>query len=103
MDLQLAELGDEGHLLPRGEVLVPQARSAVAAGTLLVVLYTISDFGVVSLLRYGTLTQQTTVAQKLDVIDKWGKILTVITVLFGLLIAAAYVLAQFSGRSSLGA
>ena len=29
------------------------------------------------------------VAQKLDVIDKWGKILTVITVVFGLLIAAA--------------
>ena len=54
-------------------------------------------------LMHGTLTQQTTVAQKLDVIDKWGKILTVITVLFGLLIAAAYVLAQFSGRSSLGA
>ena len=40
---------------------------------------------------HGALTQQTTVAQKLDVIDKWGKILTVITVLFGLLIAAAYV------------
>jgi hypothetical protein len=54
-------------------------------------------------LMHGTLTQQTTVAQKLDVIDKWGKILTVITVLFGLLIAAVYVLAQFSGRNSLGA
>lgn len=40
------------------EVLVPQARTSIAAGTLLVVLYTISDFGVVSLLRYGTLTQQ---------------------------------------------
>lgn len=40
------------------EVLLPQARGAVAAGALLVVLYTISDFGVVSLLRYGTLTEQ---------------------------------------------
>ena len=47
---------------------------------------------------HGALTQQTTVAQKLDVIDKWGKILTVITVVFGLLIAAAYVYAQFVGQ-----
>jgi hypothetical protein len=54
-------------------------------------------------LMHGTLSQQTTVAQKLDVIDKWGKILTVVTVLFGLLIVAAFVYAQFSGRNSLGA
>jgi len=54
-------------------------------------------------LLHGTLSSQTTVAQKLDVIDKWGKILTVITVLFGLLIAAAFVYAQFSGKNSLGA
>lgn len=40
------------------EVLLPQARTSIAAGSLLVVLYTISDFGVVALLRYGTLTQQ---------------------------------------------
>ncbi len=40
------------------EVLLPQAATSVAAGALLVVLYTISEFGVVSLLRYGTLTQQ---------------------------------------------
>ena len=58
------QLEESARLLGRGtwsigrEVLVPQARSAVAAGTLLVVLYTISEFGVVSLLRYGTLTQQ---------------------------------------------
>jgi Flp pilus assembly protein TadB len=52
---------------------------------------------------HGALTQQTSVAQKLDVIDKWGKILTVITVVFGLLIAVAYVWGQFTGRSSLGA
>lgn len=52
---------------------------------------------------HGTLTQQTSIAQKLDVIDKWGKIATVITVLFGLLLAAAYVYGQFVGRSSVGA
>ena len=52
---------------------------------------------------HGALTQQTSLAQKLDVIDKWGKILTVITVVLGLLIAAAYVYGQFVGRSSVGA
>jgi iron(III) transport system permease protein len=57
-------LEESARLLGRGtwrtgrEVVMPQAASAVAAGTLLVVLYTISDFGVVSLLRYGTLTEE---------------------------------------------
>ena len=37
-------------------VVAPQAASAVWAGTLLVFLYTISDFGAVQLLRYETLT-----------------------------------------------
>jgi len=35
--------------------------------------------------------QQTVVAHKLDVIDKWGKMLTVIAVVFGVLLAVAYV------------
>jgi len=35
--------------------------------------------------------QQTAVAHKLDVIDKWGKALTVIAVVFGVLLAAAWV------------
>jgi hypothetical protein len=52
---------------------------------------------------HGTLTEQTSVAQKLDVIDKWGKILTVVAAVFGLLIAAAYIWGQFVGRNSLGA
>ena len=47
-------------------------------------------------------TQQTSLAQKLEVIDKWGKIMTVITVVLGLAIAAAYVYGQFAGRSSVG-
>ena len=51
---------------------------------------------------HGALTEQTSLAQKLEVIDKWGKIITVITVVLGLLIAAAYVYGQFSGRSSVG-
>lgn len=52
---------------------------------------------------HGTLTQQTSIAQKLDVIDKWGKILTVVTVVFALLLAAGYIYVQLTGRSSLGA
>ena len=52
---------------------------------------------------HGSLAPQAAVAQKLDAIDKWGKILTVITVVSGLAIAAAFVYAQFVGRSSLGA
>jgi uncharacterized membrane protein len=42
-------------------------------------------------LQGGALTQQVAVAQKLELIDKWGKILTVIAVVFGLLVGAAYV------------
>ena len=59
-----APLEESGRLLGRSPgavglaVVWPQVRSAVAAGTLLVVLYTISDFGVPALMRYGTLTQQ---------------------------------------------
>ena len=51
----------------------------------------------------GGSAQQTMLAQKLDMIDKWGKILTVITVVLGLAIASAYVYAQFVGRASIGA
>jgi hypothetical protein len=51
---------------------------------------------------HGTLTDQTSLAQKLEGLDKWGKIMTVITVVLGLLIAAAYVYGQFAGRSSVG-
>jgi len=38
-------------------IVIPQIASAVAAGTLLVFLYTISDFGAVQLMRYDTLTR----------------------------------------------
>ena len=51
---------------------------------------------------HGTITSQTSLSQKLDVIDKWGKILTVVTVVVGLLIAGAFIMQQFSGRASVG-
>ena len=37
-------------------VTLPQLRPAIAAGALLVALYTLSDFGAVSLMRYPTFT-----------------------------------------------
>ena len=40
----------------------------------------------------GSVTsQQVTVAQKLDQIDKWGKTLTVITAVFGIVLVGIYV------------
>ncbi|MBK5293223.1 MAG: hypothetical protein JJE04_16310 [Acidobacteriia bacterium] len=47
----------------------------------------------------GALAPQAALALKLDAIDKWGKILTVLTVVFGLLLAAGYVFGQLIGRS----
>jgi iron(III) transport system permease protein len=57
-----ASLEESARLLGRGPagvfrtVVAPQAAGAVWAGTLLVFLYTISDFGAVQLMRYQTLT-----------------------------------------------
>ena len=38
-------------------VVLPQSLTAISAGSLLVFLYTVSDFGAVALLRYNTLTR----------------------------------------------
>ena len=40
-----------------GRVCVPQMATAMGAGTLLVFLYTLSDYGAVQLMRYDTLTR----------------------------------------------
>lgn len=47
-------------------VVVPQIAGATAAGTLLVFLYAVSDFGAVQLMRYPTLTQTIFVTQLAD-------------------------------------
>ena len=58
-----AALEESARLLGHGgwasfrNVVLPQTRSAILAGALLVFLYTISDFGAVQLLRYDTLTR----------------------------------------------
>ncbi len=49
-------LGDSPHQT-FWRIVVPQIASAVGAGTLLVFLYTLSDFGAVQLMRYDTLTR----------------------------------------------
>jgi hypothetical protein len=41
-------------------------------------------------LNAAVATQQAEVAQKLEQIDKWGKIVTAVTVAYGLLIAGLY-------------
>lgn len=49
----------------------------------------------------GSVAQQVTVAQKLEVIDKWGKILTVITLVFGLILGAVYIYQNFVTMSNI--
>jgi iron(III) transport system permease protein len=67
-----AELEESARLLGRGpagafrSVVLPQTAGAVWAGTLLVFLYTISDFGAVQLLRFHTLTSSIYAARVFD-------------------------------------
>lgn len=51
-------------------------------------------------LEADVVSRQTVVARKLGKIDKWGKILTVITVLWGLSIAAAFTYRSFIQAST---
>lgn len=39
----------------------------------------------------GMVAQQATVAKKLEVVDRWGKILTILVVLYSLVLAALYI------------
>jgi iron(III) transport system permease protein len=56
-------LEESARLLGRGSwatfrtVVLPQTRTAISSGSLLVFLYVLSDFGVVQLMRYDTLTR----------------------------------------------
>lgn len=45
---------------------------------------------------------QSAMAHKLEAIDKWGKTLTVIAVVYGLVLAAIYVLQAWSQNSRVG-
>ena len=65
-------LEESARLLGRGSwstfwrIVVPQARGAILAGTLLVFLYSVSEFGVVQLMRYDTLTRSIYATRFLD-------------------------------------
>ena len=50
----------------------------------------------------GPNPEQTIIAAKLDVIDKWGKLMTVVTVLLGIVIAGLYIYSTFVGKPSIG-
>lgn len=52
-----ARLLGHGPLATFRAAVLPQARGAILAGTLLVFLYSVSEFGVVQLMRYDTLTR----------------------------------------------
>ncbi len=47
-------------------IVLPQTGSAIAAGSLLVALYTVSEFGAVSIMRYDTLTRRIYETRLLD-------------------------------------
>lgn len=46
---------------------------------------------------------QAAVAQKLELIDKWGKILTVVAVVFGAIVGGLFVYQSWLDRTNLGA
>jgi hypothetical protein len=50
----------------------------------------------------GAVSQQVNVSHKLDVIDRWGKILTAITVIFGLVLGAIYMYQSWVAMSKVG-
>jgi ABC-type iron transport system FetAB permease component len=50
----------------------------------------------------GALNQQVSVGHKLETIDKWGKILTAIAVIFGLILGAIYMYQSWVAMSKIG-
>ena len=50
----------------------------------------------------GAVSNQVQVAQKLDVIDRWGKILTAVTVIYGLALGAYYMYQSWVAMSRIG-
>jgi len=51
----------------------------------------------------GQRSLQVSVAHKLEIIDKWGKILTVVAVVAGLILGALYVYQGWISHTTLGA
>ena len=68
-------------------VVLPQLRGSVLAGTMLVFLYALSDFGAVSLLRYDTITRAIFSARLFD--RSTSLTLGLVLAVLALLVAAA--------------
>jgi iron(III) transport system permease protein len=77
-------------------IALPQARSAIVAGALLVFLYTVSDFGVVQLMRYDTLTR---VIYSTRLIDSLTSVR--LSLMLGVLAIAVVVAERGAARGSL--
>ena len=78
-------------------VTLPQLRPAIAAGSLLVGLYTLSDFGAVSLLRYETFTWAIFVQYESALDRTLGATMSLVLVALALLIVGTEVFSR--GRS----
>lgn len=50
----------------------------------------------------GVMREQASVARKIEQIDKWGKILTIIAVVYGLILAGVYFYQTWTASSSIG-
>ncbi len=61
-----------------------------------------SEDDTLHVLQERAVPNQVAVANKLEVIDKWGKILTVITVIYLLVVGVLYVYQQWIQASNLG-
>ncbi|MBI4200186.1 MAG: iron ABC transporter permease [Chloroflexi bacterium] len=79
-------------------VVLPQLRPALGAGALLVALYTLHDFGAVSLLRFEALTQQIYVQYKGSFSRHLAAVLSL--VLVGLAVLVVVLEARMRGRAS---
>lgn len=51
-------------------------------------------------LQVGALSQQVSVGQKLEQIDRWGKLLTVVVVVYGLALVGVYMYTSFVQAST---
>ena len=53
-------------------------------------------------MNMGAATHQADVTHKLDVIDKWGKLLTAVTIVYGLILAGLYLYQSWIEMSHIG-
>lgn len=84
-------------------VVLPQAARAVSAGSLLVFLYVVSDFGVVQLMGYNTLTRQIFVNQPFNLPVAFALALILGTFAIAVVAAERQVSARLSATTSVRA